>query len=809
MKKIIFTLITVFTLMQSFAQGGKTVVVGGNQTGDSNATFEIFSQNGTKGFMPPRFTENQMKTLQPTLGAANKGLTVFNTDESCLQTWKGTEWSECDAISLAKFTYDCSASGVKGSYYEGVPVGINNYIEITATVVKAGTYTFYTETVNGVRFSYTGIVATVPTGPIKIQIPAIGTPTSVNAAVGYRVYDQSGKEICNVSNFTIPVTENNADFTISCDETQPVGTFTEGQPVNPVTNGVSLQLDVADSGYYSLHTNVVGANGADTGMWFEGTGYVSTASAARIILSAKGTPQWGTDGKLTFTLYDKNNVAVGCNFTITLQSTKAGYTLDCSSSGAVVNGVFVETKGASSANYLALTLNVTKTGPWKMTTDVVKGVYFSGVGSFDTTGSTTVNLYGNGQAEAGSAGLYNFKILDAANKNAELCTPASKIDIQPNQATMVCNSPYPIVISTMKVNTTISGGAATISMPVDFSSTGPYNISATSAGVTIKAQGTVTQIATPTTITFTAFGKPTQANNDEGIAFTLTDASGETCVRYITIVATKGSTKTYPANSCKDAMADNGGAGVAPNGEYWIKPVATEPVMKTLCDMSNGQTLVWSYSEQTAKNVYNMTTASTNSNTYSLASDMPVNNTNFDNGIKYDNFRMSLLAMRSILVANGSISSLTSASTTANNKWRFRVVSTLANASKIDDANAQNNYIEFNPNSGYGFTATTTNGWHNFTGKLKGVSISSTSGVTKYNGVNTGNNSGFVGTPQRQMLWGSIMPVNVNSANYFGGFNTNAEVSGHFMDCNNGQVTCSGANLVPSSANKVIQVFVF
>ncbi|MET3028608.1 hypothetical protein ABXT06_18160 [Flavobacterium sp. UW10123] len=267
MKKKVFTLIMTFIFLQTFAQIGKPVVVGGNQKGDDNATFEILSQNGTKGFMPPKFTSAQMATLQSTLGMINKGLTVYNTDENCLQSWKGNAWSECDAISLAKFTFDCSTATVtKGSYYAGVPTGTNNYIEITATVVKPGTYTFYTETINGVRFSYTGIVAAMPSGPIKIQIPAFGTPTDVNPAVAYRVYDQTGKEVCSASNFTIPVTENNADFKISCDNTQPVGTFTEDQPVDPVTNGVSLQLDVAESGFYSLHTDVIGSNGADTGM---------------------------------------------------------------------------------------------------------------------------------------------------------------------------------------------------------------------------------------------------------------------------------------------------------------------------------------------------------------------------------------------------------------------------------------------------------------------------------------------------------------------------------------------------------------
>lgn len=809
MKKIVFTLFMLFTLANTFAQVDKPVVVGGNQKGDDNATMEILSKNGTKGFMPPRFTAAQMTVLQPALTMTNKGLTVFNTDENCLQTWKGAAWSECDAITLAKFTFDCStATVVKGSYYTGVPVGINNYIEITATVVKPGTYTFYTETQDGVRFSYTGIVATIPSGPIKIQIPALGTPADVNPAVAYKVYDQSGKEVCSSSNFTIPVTENNADFNVSCDDTQPVGTFTEDQPVNPVINGVSLQLDVSDSGYYSLHTNVVGSGGADTGMWFEGTGYVSTSSAARITLTAKGTPKWGTDGKLTFTLYDKNNAAVGCTFTISLQSVKGGYTPDCTVTGTVVNGVFVETKPASANNYITLNVNVTKPGPWKISTDVIRGVYFNGVGTFDELGNQSITLVSNGSPEASSVGLYTFKLLDAANKNTVLCTPASKIEIQANQATMICNAPYTVINSTMKVNTTVSGAAATITVPVDFTSTGPYNISATAAGVTLRASGTVSQIATPTNVNFTAVGKPSQADNVDGIPFTFSDALGTSCVRNIKIVPTKGSIKTYPATSCKEAMADNGGPGIAPNGEYWVKPTLyTGAAMKTLCDMSNGQTMVWSYSEQTARNVY-MTATSGISSAYSFNKDMPLNNDNYGNEtVNYTNFRMSKTAMAAIGLDNGTLTGgLTGTSTNANTKWRFRVVSSLANASKIDDANAQNNYIEFNPYNGYAFTGSSgdRDGAHYFTGKLNGKAISYSPG--RYDGQNA--STYFNGGPVSETIYGYTGSPS-GQPNYFGGFGSSAEVSGHFFICNNGQQTCGPKNLIVSPNNKVIQVFIF
>lgn len=808
MKKLVFTLFLIFTLMTTFAQVDKTIVVGGNQKGDSNATMEILSKNGTKGFMPPRFTGAQMATLEPALNDSNKGLTVFNTDENCLQYWKGDEWSECDAISLAKFNFDCSsATAIKGSYYAGVQVGINNYIEITATVVKPGTYSFYTETVNGVRFSYTGIIATKSALPIKIQIPAVGIPTAVNSAVAYTVYDQSGKEVCTASNFTIPVTENNADFKVNCDNTLPIGTFVEDQPVNPVTNAVSLQLDVNNSGYYSLHTDTIGAGGADTGMWFEGTGYVTTSSAALITLSAKGTPKWGTDGKLTFTLYDKNNVAVGCTFSISLESVKAGYTPDCTVTGTLVNGVFVETKPATDANYITLKVNVTKPGPWKITTDTVKGVYFNGVGTFSTTGDQTVKLVSNGTAEPSSAGTYSFKLLDVTNKNAVLCTPASNIVIQANQSAMTCTGSYPLIASSMKIYNVVSGPTASLAVPIDFSATGPYNITATNAGVTLNASGTAAQTSSSISISFTVSGTPTSADNVAGIPFTFIDALGNSCVRNISITPTLGTNKTNPAKTCKFIKPDN---AQAPDGEYWIKPTQyTGNPVKTLCDLSTGQTMVWSYSEQTARSIY-MTATTGIPGSYSFNQNTPLNDQNFATEVLlYANFRTSLTFMQAVQVDNGTIVSLTASQHTTDNLWKIKVVSTLTNASDVSDQNGKNNYIDVTPQVNIALTSSGGNqsGYHPLTGKLKGVAVAVIQGGTvKYNG---GSASGsWVGNPTYQSFYGYTGAPG-GQPNYFGGFGTTSTVSGHFLDCNNGQLICGPTNLVVSPFNRVIQVFLY
>lgn len=95
--RIVYTLIfTSLVAIQAFAQNEAPIVIGGAQMGDKNATMEILSKEGTKGFMPPRFTTIQVTELTSKLTIGSKGLMIFDIDENCLKTWLGAKWSVCN-----------------------------------------------------------------------------------------------------------------------------------------------------------------------------------------------------------------------------------------------------------------------------------------------------------------------------------------------------------------------------------------------------------------------------------------------------------------------------------------------------------------------------------------------------------------------------------------------------------------------------------------------------------------------------------------------------------------------------------------
>ncbi|RFS18793.1 hypothetical protein DVR12_26710 [Chitinophaga silvatica] len=65
-------------------------------------------------------------------------------------------------------------------------------------------------------------------------------------------------------------------------------------------------------------------------------------------------------------------------------------------SNATVEGIFTEGKAVTETNFLLVTVYVTKTGPWSMTTPVANGVSFSGQGTFTATGLQSIKLPATG-----------------------------------------------------------------------------------------------------------------------------------------------------------------------------------------------------------------------------------------------------------------------------------------------------------------------------------------------------------------------------------------------------------------------------
>ncbi len=179
-----------------------------------------------------------------------------------------------------------------------------------------------------------------------------------------------------------------------------------------------------------------------------------------------------------------------------------------------VNGSYTAgTALIASTNTITCEVNVTKKGPYIITTDTINGYFFSATGTFTSLGANTVTLRGNGTPF--SAGVNNFIVsFDGSFCDVQVTvqggggggggttavyslvaggTPA-------NCATAVVNGTY--------TQNTALAASNTVNIAVNVTTIGSYNISASGGGMTFNRSGTFTTTGNQV-ITLNGSGTPT------------------------------------------------------------------------------------------------------------------------------------------------------------------------------------------------------------------------------------------------------------------------------------------------------------
>jgi hypothetical protein len=807
MKKIIFTLTLILTLVNVFGQVNEPVVIGGQQKGDPNATLEILSKNGTKGFMPPRLSQVQITALQAALSATSNGLTVYNTDQKCLQSWTGDAWTECNPVLIAKFTFDCANAKTIGNYYKDTPVSNNEYLELPVVVTKAGSYTFVAETQNGVRFFLSSIISTASPTPQIIRIPAFGTPTAVGSFT-YNLLDQSGSPTCT---FPVTVTENNAEFNINCSESEVIGTFDEGKPVT-IKDQIILKVNVTKAGNYTFKTAL------KNGISFYASGFFTYPGEQIVTLRPTGTPTWSApEGIIAFDILNKDNVSYGCTINVAVTSNASAFDVVNCTNDVKVMGDYSIGKQTSSLNYIELKLNVTKPGPYAIETEDKDGLSFRVSGTFEATGLQTIQIPASGTPDTVGTIVFNqFKELVSGT----LLCPTVSVNVQD---VIGCFAAVPSAtgnqIGTWTANVPLTG--AQYSVTLTAISIGPYTLQASGSGISMTASGTVAAPGTQSiTVTFNATGIPATAGT---VPLVIKGSCGDVTTVNLTIGVGPGD-QTNPGKTCKDILLAT--SNTAKDGEYWINPLTPGPsgagsAYKTLCDMSGGgYTLIYSFSEDTNWNKYTWTGyvefygAYTNlnvSNYYTSSGSYNQNGYQYQTTggiIKYDEFRIPTSHMLAINTGSG--------------EYKFRIASN-AGKGNIADARGNANYVTFVTVSGADprRDATITRGVSG-AGMIAGVpftmtaSANNTKGAGTYNGASGHSFQLEQSSEAMRINWfgnPNVASSNVwvNLFGYFDGDNDTgrgAQLNDHFQKCVNGANICkSDSNQVRTGNNYVMQYF--
>ncbi len=357
--KLSVLLLNAFLIISSLGGTKAQVTIGHSEAPETHATLQIkdltavtaggvTAKNG--GLLLPRVElENKYQLLPFYQGdttdtnyktvtkPAHTGLIVYNLkesdeDELCLgfNQWDGQKWN-CfqQQATTAQFEFDCASLQVLGTYGDGVALNSSNYLKISVTVTRVGSYSISATASpdNGYFYELAGTFYS--TGTFSITIPGTGQP--VNHTQGTNLVDpaddtpdqftltSSGSSTdCN---FLVNVrsTAARAEFTIDCGATVVEGMYFEDEPLSTVPNPINNQShrikvvlkDIPSSSYgaiASLETNAV------DGFSFKGE-VVLSSSTQEVYLIGTGTPRGLEDKIFTITSNSESSTA-SCSATV-------------------------------------------------------------------------------------------------------------------------------------------------------------------------------------------------------------------------------------------------------------------------------------------------------------------------------------------------------------------------------------------------------------------------------------------------------------------------------------------------------------
>jgi hypothetical protein len=285
-----------------------------------------------------------------------------------------------------------------------------------------------------------------------------------------------------------------SDVTGDCLPKTVNGIYVAASPLVPVTNTITVQVNVARTGTYVVNTDTI------NGYFFRATGTFTTLGANNVTLRGIGTPF--TDGIDNFVVrYDTTL----CDIAVTVLpvgSGPAAFTLtgapgSCSS--ANVAGAYAVGVPLAASNTVTLNVNVITAGTYNVTAGPFQGMTFTGTGSL-AMGAQTIVLIGTPASIPTTAGANTVPVTAGG-------TTCSFVVNVVSPAVYTINCPGVMVNGTYQAGTPL-GASNTITIPITVMTAGPYSITSSINGMTFSNSGTLTLATTTITLNPTLPGTP-------------------------------------------------------------------------------------------------------------------------------------------------------------------------------------------------------------------------------------------------------------------------------------------------------------
>lgn len=382
-----------------------------NQAG----TYEVAAstENGYYFMVSGTFPNAGNYTLYlPGMGTPRTGYVEGDPGDVLTIKINGVEVTNCRPnvfVRRANVDYSliCGQINVMGDYMMGVPLHEGNKIRVLVNVIVPGYWSIWTPTINGYSFAGNGTFN--ETGEHWVELQGTGTPVTGDPSPNMFTLADNAENSVNCDPFPVPIKP--VSFVIECDAVEVGGSYMHDVPLG-ANNTLNVKVQVTSTGYTTLETNTV------NGFKFSSGSVLLHKLGEQVIpLMGSGTPEEGIDTPFEIGATPGGTVE-SCNVTVPVKAQPVTFSMTCAS--IEVEGGYRPKLPMTEENKMTINVRPEYVGEWKIETNWVNGVQFTGSGTFTQPGEQQVVLQAHGTPISG--GQFNYTLTSNSASGNTTCT---------------------------------------------------------------------------------------------------------------------------------------------------------------------------------------------------------------------------------------------------------------------------------------------------------------------------------------------------------------------------------------------------
>lgn len=309
MKKqiLILSFIGLGMFTQGWAQQQTPATPVGIGTRTPDKTAIVHMESTTQGFLMPRLTGAQRDAITNNNPNAPLGLTIYNTDNNCIESWTGPDggWvGNCGTPKATLANINCAGAIISNTPFQ-VGTDVASTIIITADVTKGGSWTGNggPKVANGYLYNGSGFL---PQGSGQtLQFTGVGRPLNYTAPnYDTILLNVNGTPVgCPIKALVNDAPHPNYDLV--CSSISINSSPAQGQSV---TGNIQLKITVNSSNAAGVAYQI--STDSTDGFWYSAIGSLPTSpngiypytTTVPITLNAGGSPKSANGGSITKTI---------------------------------------------------------------------------------------------------------------------------------------------------------------------------------------------------------------------------------------------------------------------------------------------------------------------------------------------------------------------------------------------------------------------------------------------------------------------------------------------------------------------------